>query len=300
MSGRKALGRGLDALIPTEKPGAGAGDDRVLVVPIERVIPNPRQPRTVMDEENLQELSDSIRERGVIEPLIVRSLSNGTFELVAGERRLRASARAGMSSVPVLVRDLGERASLEIALIENIQREDLNAVDEAKAYHRLVEEFGRTHAEISKAVGKNRSTVTNLLRLLNLPDQVLSEVSRGTLSAGHARALLKLESAEEQIQLAMRVVEEGWSVRDIENHLSDPIAAPTTPEESNAEPRVASAPNVKKSRDPQVVRVEEAIRQTLGTEVRLDHGANGGKLEIRYFSDEELERLLEQMGVEVH
>lgn len=300
MSGRRALGRGLDALIPQGPERGGEGmEDRVHVVPIEKVVPNPRQPRSVMDDEGLQELAESISERGVLEPLLVRPLPDGRYELVAGERRLRASARAGLSDVPVLFRDFGDRASLEVALIENVQREDLNPVDEARAYQRLVEEFGRTHAEISRAVAKNRSTVTNLLRLLTLPEEVLLHVSRGTISAGHARALLKLESAEDQIRFARQIIEEGWSVREIERRVGQPEEETQEAEhpEESLRTKGERQPEV---RDPQVVRVEEAIRLRFGTEVHLHHSSRGGRIEIRYFSDEELERLLEQMGVEVY
>lgn len=306
MSGRRALGRGLDALIPQSgdrkmATSPSGGEDRVHIVPIEKVVPNPRQPRTFMNDDGLQELAESIRERGVLEPLLVRPLSDGRFELVAGERRLRASARAGLAEVPVLFRDFGERASLEVALIENVQRENLNPVDEARAYQRLVEEFGRTHAEISKAVGKNRSTVTNLLRLLALPEEVLVHVSRGTLSAGHARALLKLENTEDQVRLARQIIDEAWSVRETERRVgddgsvadsaADPTSTTDLPEERE---------RPKKAVDPQVARVEEAIQRFLGTEVHLHHTDKGGRIEIKYFSSEELERLLEQMGVEVY
>lgn len=301
MGGRRALGRGLDALIPqsAERRPTG-GEDRVHIVPIEKVIPNPRQPRSVMDDEGLQELAESIRERGVLEPLLVRPLSDGRFELVAGERRLRASARAGLAEVPVLFRDFGERASLEVALIENVQREDLNPVDEARAYQRLVEEFGRTHAEISKAVGKNRSTVTNLLRLLSLPGEILIQVSRGTLTAGHARALLKLELPEDQVRVARQILEEGWSVRETERRVGEPRGTESEAQQDAPAEILDRAKPEPKGLDPQVQRVEEAIRKFFGTEVHLHHTTKGGRIEIRYFSNEELERVLEQMGIEVY
>lgn len=301
MGGRRALGRGLDALIPqaTDKR-TGDSEDRVHVVPIEKVVPNPRQPRTVMDDDGLQELAESIRERGVLEPLLVRPMADGRYELVAGERRLRASARAGMAEVPVLFRDFGERASLEVALIENVQRENLNPVDEARAYQRLVEEFGRTHAEISKAVGKNRSTVTNLLRLLALPDEVLLHVSRGTLSAGHARALLKLADPADQVRVSRQALDEGWSVRETERRVGEGEIPDGVVPPDGVEPIVKPGPATKVPLDPQVQRVEEAIRKHLGTEVHLQHSDKGGRIEIRYFSNEELERLLELMGVEVY
>ena len=307
MSGRRALGRGLDALIPQSgekrlSGGASGGEDRVHIVPIEKVLPNPRQPRTAMDDDSLQELAESVRERGVLEPLLVRPLADGRFELVAGERRLRASARAGLTEVPVLFRDFGERASLEVALIENVQREDLNPIDEARAYQRLVEEFGRTHAEISKAVGKSRSTVTNLLRLLALPEEILAHVSRGTLSAGHGRALLKLEDPADQIRVARQILDEAWSVRETERRVGENGGFQESSDDAlvPAPGTEARVTRERKAMDPQVARVEEAIRKYLGTEVHLHHSDKGGRIEIRYFSSEELERLLEHMGVEVY
>lgn len=298
MSARRALGRGLEALIPT-----GAADvaldfsgDMVRLVPVDKIVPNPRQPRKVMSDEGLSELADSIRERGVLEPLLVRANLDGTYELIAGERRLRAATKAGLQEVPVLEKEIGDQASLEIALIENIQREDLNAVDEARAYQRLVDEFGRTHAEISVAVGKNRTTVTNLLRLLQLPDAVLEYVATGALAPGHARALLKVEDPEKQISLAERIVREGWSVREVER-----ATTPVPPAETSKTPsQGATKSSPSPGRDPQVVRVEDALRETLGTEVRLHHSASGGRIEIRYFSNEELERILEILNIEIH
>ena len=301
MSARRALGRGLDALIPTGTTDVAPeySGEAVRLVAVERIVPNPRQPRKIMSDEGLGELADSIRERGILEPLLVRPNLDGTFELIAGERRLRAAQRAGLQEVPVLEREIGDQASLEIALIENIQREDLNAIDEARAYQRLVDEFGRTHAEISVAVGKNRTTVTNLLRLLQLPGSVLDYVASGALSPGHARALLKVEDPQKQAALAEKIVREGWSVREVERATAPEDESDAT-QKSEPEPKrsgdVAGTP----PRDAQVVRVEEALRNVLGTDVRLTHSPKGGRIEIRYFSNEELERILEILKVEVH
>lgn len=288
---RKVLGRGLEALIPREVAGAAEEPkDQVRMVPVGDIVPNTRQPRQRFDDTRLEELAHSVREKGIIEPLIVRPAIGGRYELVAGERRLRAAQIVGHEQVPVLVRDYRDRESLEIALIENLQREDLNPVDEARAYLRLTEEFGRTHAEISQEVGKDRSTITNLLRLLRLPEDVLEQVSRGTISVGHARVLLSLENAEEQIELCRRMVAEGWNVRQAERFVSR-LA------KSKPDPAGPAAPE---SRDRDVVRVEEALRYALGAQVRLDHGPKGGRIEIRYDSREELERILERLGIQVH
>jgi ParB family chromosome partitioning protein len=197
---------------------------------------------------------------------------------------------AGLEEVPVLLRRSADRESLEIALIENLQREDLNPVDEARAYLRLSEEFGRTHAEISQEVGKDRTTVTNLLRILRLPHGVLNDVSRGTLSVGHARVLLGVEDPGRQADLARRMVAEGWNVRQAERFVSQ-INKP-------AKSR-GNRPGAL-SRGGDVVRIEEALRYALGAEVHLDHGANGGRIEIRYESNEELERILEVFGIQIH
>lgn len=300
MNSRKVLGRGLDSLIrqdaaatppPPTAPPLEVG--QIHWVPVDRILPNPRQPRSVMDSSRLDELARSIQEKGVLEPLLVRPDRGGTFELVAGERRLRAAQLAGRSEVPVIFRELDERSSLEIALIENIQREDLNPVDEARAYQKLAEEFGRTHADISKEVGKDRTTITNLLRLLRLPDAVLDEVSRGTLSVGHARVLLALEDVDQQLALARRMVDEGWSVRQAERHVNGKSETPEGSAQTTKPERATAA------RDRHVVRVEEALQYALGTQVKLSHGPKGGKIEIRYFSNEELERILDLLGIQI-
>jgi ParB family chromosome partitioning protein len=259
-------------------------------VPTAKVRPNPRQPRRQFNADRLAELAHSIREKGVIEPLIVRQADGDAFELIAGERRLRAAQLAGLDVVPVLVRMSADRESLEIALIENLQREDLNPVDEARAYLRLSEEFGRTHAEISQEVGKDRTTVTNLLRILRLPQGVLDDVSRGTLSVGHARVLLGVEAPARQADLARRMVAEGWNVRQAERFVS----------QINKPARARGGRPGTPSRGGDVVRIEEALRHALGAEVHLDHGAKGGRIEIRYVSNEELERILELLGIQIH
>jgi len=293
---RKVLGRGLDALIPegSATPESVADGERVLQIRIEQIIPNPRQPRREFDQSRLEELSRSIRELGVLEPIIVREATGGGYELIAGERRLRAAQQAGLQEVPALLREYAGRQTLEIALIENLQREDLNPVDEARAYVRLVEEFGRTHAEISRDVGKDRSTISNLIRLLRLPEEVLQDVSRGTLSPGHARVLLSLEAQQEQIALSRLMIREGWSVRKAEQYLARRQKGP------EREADTARVPAPEPRRDREVVRIEEALRYALGTEVRLHHEGKTGRFEVFYSSTEELERILDLLGIQIH
>jgi ParB family transcriptional regulator, chromosome partitioning protein len=289
---RKALGRGLDALIPHDA-GSRQTDigEQIQNVPIELVQPNRHQPRKQFDDEKLAELSKSIRDRGVLEPLLVRPAEDGRYELIAGERRLRAAQLAGKKEVPVILRQFSGRDLLEIALIENLQRENLNPVDEARAYQKLVDQFELTHAQISEEVGKERSTVTNLIRLLRLPEDILALVSRGTLSVGHARVLLSLASPEEQIQLAEKMIQEGWSVRQAEEL--------TAARDSRARQRAGTSTSHADPLAKEVARVQQALRLALGTEVHLTHRATGGKIEIRYGSQEELERILELIGVRI-
>ncbi len=290
---RKALGRGLDALIPRSAAQTeGLDRDRLHRVDITQIVPNPRQPRNWFDDSKLEDLAHSIRDKGVLEPLLVRPTQGGRYELIAGERRLRAARLAGLDEVPVLFRDFEGRGSLEVALIENLQRENLNPVEEAQAYQRLAEEFGRTHTEISEQVGKDRSTIANLIRILRLPDSVLRDVSRGTLSVGHARVLLAIDDQDRQVELARQMISDGWTVREAERRLA-------SEGRSQTRKRRTSQSQVEQ-RDLEVVRVEEALRYALGTEVHLSHGPHGGRIEIRYTENEELERILELLGIQIH
>jgi ParB family transcriptional regulator, chromosome partitioning protein len=293
---RKVLGRGLDALIPYDPTveEMETTPDRVHMITLEKIIPNPRQPRRGFDEARLNELSHSIREMGILEPVIVRAAEDGRYELIAGERRFRAAQKAGLKEIPALIREFMGRQTLEVALIENLQREDLNPVDEARAYLRLTEEFGRTHAEISRDVGKDRSTISNLIRLLRLPEEILNEVSRGTLSTGHARVLLALEDSREQVLLAQTMIREGWSVRRAEKYLSRKHQAG-----DGAASRSAEAAGDQPV-DREVVRIEEALRYALGTEVHMHHDGDSGSIEISYASREELERILDLLRVQIH
>ena len=271
---RRGLGRGLGALIPSvpatmaeERSGDGSS------APIASIRPNPQQPREGFSEEALEELTASIRENGLLQPLLVRR-SNGGYELIAGERRLRAARRAGLDHVPVTVREADDRQSLELALIENLQREDLNAMEEARAYRRLGDEFGLSQEEIARRVGKQRSTVANTLRLLLLPDDIQSQIENGTLSAGHARSLLGLESSSDQRDTARKVVDRGLSVRETEQLVRSHARA-SLPEDADLRA------------------LESELTRALGTRVRIRPGRKGGgRIEIEYYSDEELTGLV--------
>lgn len=273
---RKALGRGLDALIPGGKEGAGSDRQRLAEVELDRIRPNPHQPRDEFDESALDGIAASLRDHGVLQPLVVREVTDG-FELIAGERRWRAAQRAGLERVPVVVRDASPRESLEIALVENLQREDLNPIEEARAYELLVDEMGLTQEEVAARVGRNRTTVANYLRLLKLPEKVQALLVEGRLSMGHARALLGLEDAAAQRALAETTVKKGLSVRQVETRVRNHGRDPT---------RRGSADKP----DPDVVAAEKKLARALGTKVRIK-GKEKGRLEIRFTSLEELNRL---------
>ena len=263
------------------------------MAPVDQILPNPWQPRRTNDPEKMEELVRSVQARGILEPLLVRRVGD-KYELVAGERRFRAAQRIGMKEVPIILVDAGDIDCLEIALIENLQREDLNPVDEARAYLIMTEEFGRKHDEIAAQVGKDRSTVTNLLRLLRLPPAVLSLVADGPLTTGHARALLVLDNPEIQERWARRIVEEEWSVRETEHRLAERSRATGPGAEKKSIRRTIT-------RDPHISRVEEAIRRRVGSEVHLRvNRRGGGKLELLYADQKSLERLLDLLGVQVH
>jgi ParB family transcriptional regulator, chromosome partitioning protein len=275
---RPALGRGLSALIPDAPPARvpplAAG--KPLEIEIERLAPNHLQPRVRVDDQRLDELAQSIRANGVIQPIVVRTRNDG-YEIIAGERRWRAAQRAGLLRVPVVVREVPEEKLLEVALIENIQREDLNAVEEARAYQRLSAEFRLTQEQIAAAVGKDRSTIANVLRLLKLPDDVLALLSQGDLTMGHARALLGIEDGAALRRAAREVVDHRLSVRQTELLVRRLTAAPAAREEPRVDPNTRAA--------------EEKLRFTLGTRVRIRRKGSGGKIEIDYRSEDELQRI---------
>jgi ParB family chromosome partitioning protein len=280
---RKALGRGIKALVPENIGLATMGPSvGFLEIPIEEVRRNPRQPRSSMDEKALAELAESVRQRGVIQPIVVRRTESG-YELVAGERRFLACKKAGIKSIPAVLKEAGDEEMMELALIENLQREDLNPVDEARAYRTLMSEFFLTQEELAVKVGKDRSSVANCLRLLNLPDVVQDMVRSGAISSGHARALLSLGQPSEQIAVARRAAGKGMSVRETEAFVNRLVR------------RRKGAYG--RSKPPEVLALEERLRNFLATNVRITWRGRKGKVEIDYHGHEELERILEVMGV---
>lgn len=275
---RPALGRGLSALIPEQ--ASPAINERSLDVDSDLLRPNKFQPRTTMDEGKIEELARSIRSHGIIQPIVVRRVDDG-YEIIAGERRWRASQRAGLLKVPVVVRDIPEERLLAVALIENIQREDLNPIEEAQAYRRLVDEYQLTQEQIADAVGKDRSSVANFLRLLKLPHEVRANVGAGALSMGHARALLGLPDEASQLRVSREVVSKSLSVRETEALVkkgTEPVKL-KTPIESDVHTRAA----------------EERMRFALGTRARIVRKRTGGRIEIDFGSEEELQRIFEAL-----
>jgi ParB family chromosome partitioning protein len=286
---RKALGRGLEALIPTatatetlEPRRAGSGNG-VEQIPIEMIGSNPFQPRTRFDDASLKELTESIRSSGIIQPVILRKAGTDSYELIAGERRLRAAKLAGLDAVPAILREVDDTRMMEMALIENIQREDLNPIDEARAYQSLIQKVGLTHDQISERVGKQRSSITNALRLLGLPPEVMDVVSRGTLSAGHARALLALETPGDQLSTSRYVVSKGFSVRRTEALVNRKLRR------QHSRPRSAKATGLEEW--------QTKLQSQFATRVTIKPGRKGGRIEFEYYGQDDLERLLEAWGV---
>jgi ParB family chromosome partitioning protein len=274
-----ALGRGLSALIPQRAAGSAA----VVDVPLARIVPNPHQPRRHMDEAGLEELAASIREHGVLQPVLVTETLDG-YQLIAGERRVRASRLAGLERIPALVRQLADRDQLEVALVENVQRADLDPIDEALAYRQLIDEFGLTQERVAERVGKARATVANTLRLLDLHPDIQAAISDGRLTEGHGRALGGL-APEGQAHVLGTVLRQGLSVRQTEELVR-----------RLREPRTATVAIAATRRlDPDLERVEADLRERLGTKVSLSRSRKGGRIVIEYYSDEELSRLYERL-----
>ena len=329
MSKKAALGKGLSALLPQMPPHEPADEGgeaaalgeaprtrlynfedrlrlagRVAEVEVEAIRPNPYQPRKDFSEDGLDELASSIRQLGIIQPLTVRALGGGRFELISGERRLRAARRAGLRKIPAFIREADTETMLEMAIVENVQREDLNPVEIALGYQRLIEEVGLTQEEVADKVGKNRTTVTNALRLLRLPPRIQASLRDGSISAGHARALVSLEEETVQNHLHRQILDKGLSVRDVERLVREHrdrkeqparparVAAPEAKQE-------APAPGALTPRDRlEIEGMEARLREHLGTRVEIRHrpGEGGGTVEVSYFSLEDLERVVELMA----
>ncbi|MBV34143.1 MAG: chromosome partitioning protein ParB [Rickettsiales bacterium] len=297
---KRGLGKGLDALLgnstskskaPSKEAGSNADSESLLnqdgvlkEMPIEFLQPGQYQPRRVMTEEGLEELTDSIRAQGMIQPIVVRPIAKEKYEIIAGERRWRAAQRAELHQVPVIIKEVPDEAAIAMALIENIQREDLNAMEEANALHRLKEEFNLSHQQTADAVGKSRTTVTNLLRLMQLTDACKTLLERGDLEMGHARALLALEG-EKQAETAKTVVQKGLTVRETEKlirNINDPKPKPK-----------------KEAKDHHIVSLEQQLADKIGATVAINHGTKGkGSLVINYHSLDELDGILQHLGIE--
>ena len=270
---KTALGKGLDALIPDK-------GENIIQIEVSRILPGKQQPRKVFNEISLNELSASIKEKGVLQPILVSRSGDGSFNLIAGERRWRASVQAGLKKIPAIVKNVDSRDSLEMALIENIQREQLNPIETAEGFNRLLQEFSLTQEELADKVGKERATVANYLRLLKLPGEIKDMIYTGKLSMGHARALLGIEGRLSQVEAARKVIRNGLSVRDAELMAKKSI----------------KPVKIRAEKDPQIASLEEKLIRNLGTKVHIiQKNKKKGKIEIEYYSLEELNRLLDML-----
>ncbi len=283
---KKGLGKGLGALIP----GAGREERTVAEVPIDQIALNPYQPRRNFDDEKFQELVRSVRLHGIIQPLVLRVKSDGGYELVAGERRLRAATASGLARVPAVIREFTNEQSLEVALIENLQREDIGPLEAAFAYKRLADEFGLTQDDIAFRLGKSRPSITNTLRLLNLPEEIQESIAEGEITEGHARALLSISDADLQRSVWKQVVAQQLNVRDTERLCRESTPANVSRETSRA--AVEPAPEI----DPNLLEVEDQLRRLFGTRVKISMGRDRGKIEIEFYSEDELNRILGLLG----
>jgi ParB family chromosome partitioning protein len=291
---RKALGKGLRSLIPETPPPAAiaarqelaakATGEGLRLIQVNDIEPNKEQPREIFNQQGLEELARSIKRQGLLQPVIVKRGSDGSYDLIAGERRWRAARIAGLDSIHAVVKEVSDESVLEIALIENLQREELNPIEEANAYQTMVDRLGLTQQEVAQRVGKQRATVANALRLLHLPQAVQGMVKLGTISTGHAKALAALADSQAQADLAGRIGREGLSVRQTETI----VRALTARSRERAVPKVVE-------RDPNVMAAEEALQSAIGTKVRIVQSGKGGRLELHYYSDEELDRLYQMV-----
>jgi ParB family chromosome partitioning protein len=273
---RQPLGRGLSALIP--EAAKKQTTDRVISLSIDDISPNPYQPRVQMDETSLSELSASIKEKGVVQPIIVRSLGTDKYEVIAGERRLRASKLAGLSEIPVIVKEVDDAEAMALAITENIQREDLNPIELARAYSVLMDHFKLTQEQLAQSMGKSRSAVANIIRLLNLPHTIQEQVLSGKISMGHARALLALEHDKQRLSVCEKIIESDLSVRQTERLIKKLV-------------HQSEAKNETTKHFPEIEALENRLRTMLATQVRIRQGKSKGKIEIEYYSDEDLDRI---------
>jgi ParB family chromosome partitioning protein len=290
MSKIKGLGRGLSALISTELPTEGSAAKKldlpdsvqIRYIELSKITPNPNQPRTTFSESEIAELSDSIKEKGVIQPVLLRKTGFDSFQIVAGERRFRAAGKAGLAFIPAVVKDISDVETLELAIIENVQRQDLNPIEEARAYQRLIDEFSLSQAEIAQRVGKDRATIANLLRVLKLNPSVVSMIENGEISLGHGKVLLTIRDEKAQANLAQKVKNEALSVRELEGLVAKVGVLDR-----------GRAIKPKKTKDQgHLSSIESELRTKLGTKVKIT-GSGRGKILIEYFSEEELSRLVD-------
>lgn len=278
---KRGLGKGLGALIP--QGTVFTGGRTIVNIEISKVVPNPRQPRTTFTKESLKELADSIKEQGIIEPILAR-VRNERYELVTGERRWRAAKLAGLSVIPAIIKDFTDEQSLELSLIENLQRVDLNPMDEAEGYARLTSEFNLTQEEVAQKVGKDRSTVTNMLRLLTLPDKIKQSLRKGEITVGHARPLLTLEDPARQIEIWRQIVKNNLNVRDVEILVTGKEEKPKVKKGGRKRAYTQNA---------ELNALVEKLTTHLGTKVKILGAPERGRIEIEYYSKEDLERILE-------
>ncbi len=291
MSKKPALGKGMSALIGgSENNDFENNKDQIINIPIDQLSGNPDQPRKNFDQNSLKELAASIEEKGIIQPIIVEK-DGGSYKIIAGERRYRASKLAGLRDVPVIIKDFSENEKLEIALIENIQREDLNPIEEAIAYHDLMERGNLNQEEVASKVGKNRSTVANSLRLLKLPENIQTSLAKGEISSGHARAILSFDTAAQMEDLHKRIITYGLSVREAESLSSNNTGKKESGKNTSVEPATYSL-----KKEPELKKIEEKFIDIFGTKVKITGSLEKGKIEISYFSMDDLERLLDIVG----
>jgi ParB family chromosome partitioning protein len=278
---KRVLGKGLKALIPDRLQ---IERTEMVELPIKDILANPFQPRSRFDQEKLEELAKSIKEKGVIQPVIVRPRADGKYELIAGERRLKAAVTLNFKKIPALIKHVNNEESLELSLIENIQREELNLIDQAKAYRQLMQNFKLTQEKLAEKLGKDRASVANILRLLKLPREIQLKLSRGEISFGHAKVLLSLSNREKQILLAQKIVDQNLSVREIEKILKK-------------EPTFGEEKRRKKEKELEILNLENQLREKFKTKVEIKKSGEKGKIEIRFFSEEDLLRIMEILGV---